>query len=120
MKVTYSHMKIEFRKTIEPALNRGIAKLEKLLKKYQPDLVHLNSSVERIERTEQFSFALSLALPTGTLHAAKTAADVRASAKGALAELETQVKKHQQKLRKDYEWKRKRHRGIAKAGELQA
>jgi ribosome-associated translation inhibitor RaiA len=32
------------------------------------------------------------------------------AAKGAFAELESQVKKHQQKLRKDYVWKRKRAR----------
>jgi ribosomal subunit interface protein len=120
MKVTYSHMETGFRKTVESDLNRGIAKLEKLLKKYDPDLVLLHTSVEKIERTEQFSFGLNLALPTGNLHATKTAADVRTSAKGALAELETQVKKHQQKLRKDYEWKRKRHRGIAKTGEVPA
>jgi hypothetical protein len=33
---------------------------------------------------------------------------VRTSCKKAFAELVAQVKKHQAKLRKDYEWKRKR------------
>jgi len=33
---------------------------------------------------------------------------VRASCKKAFSELEVQVKKHQERLRKDYEWKRKR------------
>ena len=120
MKVTYSHMEAEYRKTIQPDMSHCIEKLERLLKKYDPDLVQLHTSLETIERTAQFSFALSLALPTGTLHAVATASDVRSSAKGALAELEGQVKKHQQKLRKDYEWKRKRHRGIPKTGELPA
>jgi len=120
MKVTYSHMETHFRKEVEADLGRGIQKLEKLLKKYDPDLVQLNSSMEKIERTAQFSFALSLALPTGNLHAVNTAADARKCAKGALAELEAQVKKHQQKLRKDYEWKRKRGRGLPKTGELPA
>jgi ribosomal subunit interface protein len=113
-------MEPEFRKTVEPDLNHCIEKLERLLKKYDPDLVHLHSAVEAIERTGQFSFSLTLALPTGNLHAASTAADLRSSAKGTIAELETQVKKHQQKLRKDYEWKRKRGRGIIKPGELPA
>jgi ribosome-associated translation inhibitor RaiA len=51
---------------------------------------------------------VNLSLPTGTLHATGVGADVLGSAKAAFAELETQVKKHQQKLRKDYVWKRKR------------
>jgi ribosomal subunit interface protein len=120
MKVTYSHMETHFRKEVESDLNHGIQKLERLLKKYEPDLVLLHSSLERIERTDHFSFALSLSLPTGNLHAASTAADLRSSAKGAIAELEKQVKKHQQKLRKDYEWKRKRGRSIIKPGEIPA
>jgi hypothetical protein len=35
-------------------------------------------------------------------------ATVRTSCKKAFSELEAQVKKHQAKLRKDYEWRRKR------------
>lgn len=120
MKIAYSHMESHLRKEIEPDLAHSVAKLERLLKKYEPDLVHLHTSVETIERTGQFSFSLSLALPTGTLHSVSTAADIRSSAKGALVELETQVKKHQQKLRKDYVWKRKRNRGVVKPGEMPA
>ena len=120
MKITYSHMEPHFRKEVESDLNHGIRKLERLLKKYDPDLVQIHTSMEKIERTAEFSFALSLALPTGNLHSVSTAPDLRSSAKRAIAELESQVKKHQQKLRKDYEWKRKRGRGIAKPGELPA
>jgi hypothetical protein len=36
----------------------------------------------------------------------------------AFAEIEAQVKKHQQKLRKDYVWKRKGGRGLPKLGEI--
>jgi ribosomal subunit interface protein len=118
MKITYSRIEVEVRKAVETDLKHAIEKLQKLLKRYAPDLVHLHSSMEKIERTAQFSFSLNLALPTGTLHAVATADDARSSAKGAFAELETQVKKHQQKLRKDYEWKRKRRPGIPKLGEL--
>ena len=39
-------------------------------------------------------------------------------AKVAFAEIESQVKKHQEKLRKDYVWKRKRPRGALKPGEI--
>jgi ribosome-associated translation inhibitor RaiA len=118
MKVTYGHMEVEVRKSLAPDLSHGIEKLQRLLKRYAPDLVHLHSAMERIERTAQISFSLNLSLPTGTLHAVCTAADARSSAKSAFAELITQVKKHQQKLRKDYEWKRKGGRGIPKLGDL--
>jgi len=49
-------------------------------------------------------------LPTGTLHATGVGDNIRAACKKAFAELEVQVKKHQSRLRKDYEWKRKRLR----------
>jgi ribosome-associated translation inhibitor RaiA len=59
-------------------------------------------------RTQDISCALTLSLPSGTLRATSEAAAVRTSCKKAFSELESQVKKHQAKLRKDYEWKRKR------------
>ena len=39
-----------------------------------------------------------------------TGDNIRASCKQAFSELQSQVKKHQSRLRKDYEWKRKRPR----------
>ncbi len=54
--------------------------------------------------------SLNLCLPTGTLHATGTGESVRATCKQAFSELEVQVKKHQSRLRRDYEWKRKRPR----------
>ena len=51
---------------------------------------------------------MNLTLPTGTMHATAAGTLPVGAAKGAFAELEKQVKKHQQKLRKDYVWKRKR------------
>ncbi len=53
------------------------------------------------------------------MHATGTGADARAAAKAAFAEIERQLKKHQEKLRKDYLWKRKRPRsGILAPGEV--
>jgi ribosome-associated translation inhibitor RaiA len=37
---------------------------------------------------------------------------VRLSIKQAFAEIERQVKKHQSRLRRDYQWKRKRRRAL--------
>ena len=96
-------------------------KLNRLLQRYSPDLVHLHSSVEKTPRRTEYGLSLNLTLPTGTLHATgMLAKDVRTSAKAAFAEIEVQVKKHQQKLRKDYVWKRKRGPGLPKMGEALA
>jgi ribosome-associated translation inhibitor RaiA len=118
MKITYSNIGPEIRKSLEDEFVHHIEKLNRLLKRYNPDLVELHSSTEKTPRKHEFSFSLNLTLPTGTLHATGVGAVVRTSAKAAFAEIETQVKKHQQKLRKDYVWKRQRGRGFPGLGEI--
>jgi ribosome-associated translation inhibitor RaiA len=108
MKITYTHIELEFRIPIEHETERHADKLKRLLKHYAADLVHLHGSLEKIPHKPEFSYAVNLTLPTGTLHATATGTLPLGAAKGAFAELETQIKKHQQKLRKDYVWKRKR------------
>ncbi len=72
------------------------------------DLVQLHGAFSKTPRTDETCFTLNLSLPTGTLHATGTGSTVRTSCKKAFSDLEAQVKKHQAKLRKDYEWRRKR------------
>jgi ribosomal subunit interface protein len=118
MKITYSHLDVEYRKAIEHDFERHIDKLNRLLKHYEPDLIELHSSLEKVPRKTEYSFSLNLKLPTGTLHSTGTAADVPTSAKAAFAEIEVQVKKHQEKVRKDYMWKRKRGRPAPRLSQL--
>lgn len=118
MKISYSNVHAELRKEIDRESRHHIEKLNRLLKKYPPDSVDLHGRLEKTLRTSEYELSLNLVLPTGTLHATGTGADPRASAKMAFAEIETQVKKHQQKLRKDYIWKRKRAGGVLKASEV--
>ena len=120
MKITYSHIEPEFRQSVDVEAQRHIEKLNRLLKRYAPDLVVLHGSLEKTPRKVEYIFSLNLTLPTGTLHASAAGSDVRSSAKAAFAELETQVKKHQEKLRKDYVWKRKRARPVSKTGEARS
>jgi ribosomal subunit interface protein len=108
MKVSISYKHVELHKPVEDEVERHISKLQKLLKSYSPDLVQLHGGFSINPRTEENSCALNLSLPSGTLHATGTGAAARTSCKKAFSELEAQVKKHQSKLRKDYEWKRKR------------
>lgn len=108
MKLSISYKHVESHKPVEVEVERHVDKLGRLLQSYSPDLVQLHGTFSKHPRTDESSCSLNLSLPTGTLHATGTGATVRASCKKAFSELEAQVKKHQSKLRKDYEWKRKR------------
>ncbi len=110
MKIAISYKHIELREPVEEQVGHSLSKLGKLLKRYSADLVQLHGGFEKHPRKEEYSFSLNLSLPTGALHATGIGADVRSSVKQAFVELESQVKKHQSRLRKDYEWKRKRRR----------
>lgn len=118
MKITHSRIEAAHRETIEKDFAHYIAKLDRLLQQYASDQVQLHTTLGKTPRKSEFELALNLTLPTGTLHATGVGSDVRASAKAAFAEIEAQVKKHRQKLRKDYVWKRKRPRGALKPGEI--
>jgi ribosome-associated translation inhibitor RaiA len=108
MKLFIRHSNEEWREPVETETQRHVVKLEKLLKRYAPDLVQLHGDIEKHPRKENYIFSVNLSLPTGTLHATGEGAEVRGSVKSAFAELEAQIKKHMALLRKDYEWKRKR------------
>jgi ribosome-associated translation inhibitor RaiA len=110
MKLTIRNAHEEWREPVEKETHRQAAKLEKLLKRYAPDLVKLHADIEKRPRRESYIFSVNLSLPTGTLHATGEGSDVLASVKTAFGEICAQVKKHQSLLRKDYEWKRKRPR----------
>ena len=115
MKLSINYKNVESHKPIELEVERHAAKLRKLLQSYSPDLVQLHGAFSKTPRTDENSCSLNLSLPTGTLHATATGATVRTSCKKAFSELEAQVKKHQAKLRKEYEWKRKRPRATEEA-----
>ncbi len=108
MKLTINYKHVESHKSVETEVERHLGKLKKLLQSYSADLVQLHGAFSKTPRTDETSFTLNLSLPTGTLHATGVGATVRTSCKKAFSELEAQVKKHQAKLRKDYEWRRKR------------
>jgi ribosome-associated translation inhibitor RaiA len=108
MIVTIRNAHEEWREPVEKETQRQAAKLEKLLKRYAPDLVQLHGDIEKHSRKESYTFTINLSLPTGTLHASGEGSDVLGSVKTAFSEICAQCKKHQALLRKDYEWKRKR------------
>ena len=107
MKLSISYKHADSREAAESETERWIRKLARLLKAYEPDLVQLHGMFTKNPHNQEHSFSLNLSLPTGTLHATGTGGTVRSSCKQAFSELEVQVKKHQSRLRHDYQWKRK-------------
>ncbi|MGB6877444.1 MAG: HPF/RaiA family ribosome-associated protein [Candidatus Acidiferrales bacterium] len=112
MKTSFSYKQVELQKQMEKEVNINAKRLEKFLKRFAPDLVQLHGAFERIPHKNSFALSLNLSLPTGTLHATGEADDAAGSVRAAFAEVLTQLKKHMSKLRKDYEWKRKRTRRL--------
>lgn len=110
MKISVTCRQDDLRQAVEDEVARLVPKLSKLLKHYSPDLVVLRGSFEKQPRKTEHHFALNLSLPTGTLHAVSSAAEVRGTVHLAFTELEVQLKKHIGKVRRDFEWKRKRGR----------
>src|ERR1700736_4283958 len=104
MKLSISYKHVDAHEAIEKDVDRHVAKLNKLLKAYAPDLVQLHGVFAVNTHKGQHSCTLNLSLPTGSIHATGTGKNERASCKMAFAELETQVEKHQALLRKDYQW----------------
>jgi ribosome-associated translation inhibitor RaiA len=110
MKTEMSYKQVESPKDVEKAVERHLAKIGKLLKSYAPDLVQLHGAFEKHPRHAEVNFSVNLSLPTGSLHATGKGPNAKTSARAGFTELESQIKKHQSRLRKDYEWKRKRGR----------
>ncbi len=110
MKFSISYKNVDAHDAVEKNVVPQIAKLQKLLKSYAPDLVQLHGAIAKQARKEEYRFSLNLGLPTGTLHCVGEGYDVAACVKTAFAELESQLKRHKALVRHDYEWKRKRPR----------
>ena len=115
MKLSISYRHVEPHKAVEKEIETRSGKMNRLLKAYEPDLVQLHGVLSKTRPPDEYSLSLTLTLPTATLHATGAGANTLAGCKKAFSELQTQVKKHQSRLRRDYEWKRKRPRSPAAA-----
>lgn len=112
---TITYKNVELREPVETEAARHTAKLGKLLKSYSPDLVKLHGVLAKLPRKEEYNFTLNLTLPTGIMHCSGTGQEIRDCLKVAFVELQTQLKKHKDHLRHDYDWKRRRPRTEALA-----
>jgi ribosome-associated translation inhibitor RaiA len=108
MNISFSYKHVDSQQVVAVEVTRRLDKLGRLLKSYAPDLIQLKGVFSKNQRTEEQSLALTLSLPTGTLHATGNGKNVLAGCKKAFSEIEEQVKRHQSLVRREHDWKRKR------------
>ena len=99
--------------TLQNRIRRAIAKLEKHLKTFPPDVVHLQIVMEKHKAKALFTTALTLYLPAGVLRTEKTSKDALESVSGAVHALLRELEKLKSKLRREPLWKR-----VARRAEL--
>lgn len=99
MKTHIRYRDLSERRLIEREMRRQRAKLERQLKKYDPDLVDLHVSVERYQRPRSpFAAGVTLRLPQGQLHASYEAGRPVIALKHACAELHRELKRLKARL----------------------
>lgn len=112
MNIHFSYKNCQRAPDVERLLERRVEKLRKLLRVYEPELVHLHGSLELQSPKEGFVVSLNLRLPTGQFHASEGTRHSASSLRAAFDELERQLQKHKELLRREDLWKRRRPRNF--------
>jgi RNA polymerase sigma factor (sigma-70 family) len=93
---------------IDKEIQHWIAKVEKRLQVFRPDLVHLKGSVEQNSPREGIVVSLNLRLPSGQMAIQESAPSATAAIKAAFDNILEQVRKHKDLLRSSHSWRRHR------------
>ena len=102
---TYQHMVRNAQ--LDKAIQSHVRKLEKLLVRFSPDLIHLHGLLEFNSAHNIPHCSLNLSLPTAQLHAREEAGTTLTALQACFDHLIDQVKKHKRALRKEELWRRR-------------
>ncbi len=91
-------------------LRQKIGKLERHLRHFPPDTVHLQIALARSPKKSLFTAALTLRVPHNILRSEKPARDLIAAFDDAVKALLRELEKLKEKLRREPEWKRRLRR----------
>jgi RNA polymerase sigma factor (sigma-70 family) len=107
---------------VEHEIQQHVQKLERRLKVFSPDLVHLHGTVDCGAGPKVgCTVSLNLRLPSGQLSAQDSGTNAQAAVKKAFAELIRQLNKHKGLLRSEHKWVHdKSDLAPAEAGEVSA
>jgi ribosome-associated translation inhibitor RaiA len=90
-------------------LDRAVARLERRLGHFRPDLVHLQITVERAARKEEYTGSARLHLPGRVLYARRNrSATAEGWLRAAFDDLEQQLSRYKAKLRREHAHERRR------------
>jgi len=95
---------------IEREFQNQLKKLERRLQAFNPDLVHFHAIVDE-QNGQGASTSLNLRLPTGQMAVQKSGENIMAAVKNAFADLLSQLNKHKELLRGQWNWKSRRGSG---------
>lgn len=95
---------------IEREFQNQLKKLERRLQAFNPDLVHFHAIVDE-QNGQGASTSLNLRLPTGQMAVQKSGENILAAVKNAFADLLSQLNKHKELLRGQWNWKSRRGSG---------
>ena len=110
MNVHFSY-KIAKTTDLENLLQQQTDKLNRLLRVFRPDLVHLKGSIVENAAHADYAVSLNLRLPSGQMASQEKGNTLVVAVKAAFAEIATQLKKHKELLRKQHNWPRRRGPG---------
>ncbi|HEY6252992.1 MAG TPA: HPF/RaiA family ribosome-associated protein, partial [Candidatus Angelobacter sp.] len=95
---------------VEREFKHQLEKLERRLQVFRPELVHFHAILE-LQNGHSARASLNLRLPSGQMAAQKSGDTVLAAIKNAFTDLLSQLNKHKELLRGNWNWKRRRASG---------
>jgi RNA polymerase sigma factor (sigma-70 family) len=108
--VTKNVSRDEARLPLEKKLRQKISKLERYLKHFPPDTVHLQIILERHPKKTIYTATLNLRVPSNILHSEKSARDLIGAFDAAFQILLREFESLKSDLRREKFWKRKERR----------
>ena len=120
MQAHFSYHHVSRNPQLDHAVDLHVEKLQKLLIRFSPDLVHLRGILEFNLPHHEAVCSLNLWLPTARIHARENGASVLAVVQACFSELLEQVKRHKRVLRREGVWKRRRFKFQQEAEKLKA
>ena len=93
---------------IDKEIQHWIAKIQKRLQVFRPDLIHLKGSIEQNSPREGIVVSLNLRLPSGQMAVQQASSSATTAVKTAFADLLEQIGKHKELLRSSHSWRRHR------------
>jgi RNA polymerase sigma factor (sigma-70 family) len=106
MNVHFSY-KVHKTPDIEKEINHFLEKLNRRLRVFRPELVHLKGLIEQNSPREGTVVSLNLRLPSGQMAVQESGPNASAALKAAFEDLISQIGKHKDLLRSSHKWRRR-------------